>query len=188
MFLALISEIMFKTTGIKLSYLSLRKPFLASECREYNADWKLWLNEYSQCSCLVYLTYMLFLIPIKKQIWMRFIKVVIKYVSPTGPKFLFKHITLVCQENISTKGHLGSVGWGGVEEFGGGGGGGGGGWLSWNTFNFAFKPEMRKRIQVRYTRHTHWLHTAWLHTFHHNLQSVLCSRHSDARNISQRGM
>ena len=48
---------MFKTIGITISYLSLWEIFLAFEWREHNTDWKLLLNDYSLCACLVYLTW-----------------------------------------------------------------------------------------------------------------------------------
>ena len=48
---------MFKAMGITFSYLSPWEIFLhQNDENTYNTDWKLWLNEYSQCACLVYLT------------------------------------------------------------------------------------------------------------------------------------
>ena len=45
---------MFETMGFTFSYISLWE--------KHDTDWKLSLNEYSPCACLVYLTWILFLI------------------------------------------------------------------------------------------------------------------------------
>ena len=47
----------------------------------------------------------------------------------------------------------------------------------WNPFNFAFLPEMRKRIQADVPDMRTY------YSFNHSFQQVLCSGHSDARNI-----
>ena len=105
---------MFKTVGITFYHLSVREVYCIRMTRIHHW-WEIMVNEYSQYACLIYLTWILFLIPGKNAKLNVLHRSCYKKHIPPLPrtKVPFIYITLVCQRNVSTKGHLRSgVGWG----------------------------------------------------------------------------